>query len=212
MTKKTTRANGDATKQRIIDVATQMFASLGYEATSLRQISAGAGIDIATLKYHYKDKPTLFLEVYRRGHKAFLDAVEPVLQEVDKIETEEALRVLIDDLVDRAHDFVEENLAFVRMTLYRLLEDSEDVISLEEELQTIALSRIAKKFDRLVEKELIRPIDTRALVAYLVTSFATYQIAGRVRKHWVGSPPIYSKDGRARSETFFVDLLTQMLL
>lgn len=196
----------------MIDVATQMFAITGYEATSLRQIAAGSGIDIATLKYHYKDKPTLFAEVYRRGHNEFLNAIEPVLSGLDDVDSKEALVVLLDDLVDRAHEFVEHNIPFTRLTIYRLLEDSEDVISLEEELQTVALSRISKKFDRLVEREIIRPIDTRAFVAFLLTSFATYQVAGRVREHWLGSPKLESEAGRARSETFFVDLLTQLLL
>ena len=96
----------------MIDVATEMFAITGYEATSLRQIAAGSEIDIATLKYHYKDKPTLFSEVYRRGHNAFLDAIEPVLTGLDEVDSKEGLVVLLDDLVDRAHDFVERQHPF----------------------------------------------------------------------------------------------------
>ena len=50
------RANGLATRERIVRAATEMFAEDGYEATSLRQIAMRADIDSATLKYHFGDQ------------------------------------------------------------------------------------------------------------------------------------------------------------
>jgi len=206
------RANGQATQERIISSACAMFAATGYEATSLRQIAAAAEIDIATLKYHFKDKATLFGESYRVGHLRFLEVMEPFLQELEKVQSSEAMRVLLDDFVTAMHDFVERDLEFVRMTLFRMLEDSAEIISVEEELQTLAISQIDSKFRKLVARGIVRDVDTRAFVVFLVSSFSTWHVTGRVKEHWLGHPTIASKAGRARSETFFVDLMDRFLL
>lgn len=195
-----------------MEAATVLFAENGYEATSLRQIAADSDIDIATLKYHFHDKPTLFGEVYRIGHNRFLDALDPFLKGLDEVESKEDMAVLLDDFVVRMHEFIDQELPFVRLTLYRMLEDSEDAIGIEEELQAIAISRLDTKFQGLVERNIIRDVDTRGLVVFLVASFSTWHVTARVKEHWLGSPAITTEAGRARSETFFIDLLETYLL
>jgi AcrR family transcriptional regulator len=209
---KAVRANGQATQERIMDAAEVAFADGGYQATSLRHISGMADVDIATLKYHFRDKPALFGEVYRRGHEAFLEVLNPFVQRLDKIDSTEAMAELIDDLVVAMHDFLEHNLSFVRLTLYRMLENSEDVISVEEELQVVAISLLDDKFRKLVERGIIQPVDTRALVVFLVSSFSTWHVTGRVKTKWLGKPGLASEPGRARSEEFFIGLLERWLL
>jgi AcrR family transcriptional regulator len=209
---KAVRANGQATQERIMDAAEELFADGGYEATSLRQIAATAEVDIATLKYHFRDKPALFGEVYRRGHEAFMEVLDPFVDRLDSVDSTEAMAELMDDLVVEMHDFLEDNLAFVRLTLYRMLENSEDVISIEEELQVVAISLLDDKFKKLVERGIIRPVDTRALVVFLVSSFSTWHVTGRVKTQWLGKPGLGSDAGRARSEEFFIGLLERWLL
>jgi AcrR family transcriptional regulator len=212
MRQKAVRANGLATQDKIMQAATAMFATSGYEATSLRQIAASAGVDIATLKYHFQDKPNLFGEVYKGGHTEFMAVIEPILAELDTVQTKEDMAVLIDEFVTRMHDFIEDNLPFVRLTVYRMLEDSADIISVEEELQAIAISRLDQKFQGLVERGVVRAIDTRALVVFLVASFSTWHVTGRVKANWLSKPGLDSEAGRARSESFFVDLLENYLI
>ena len=211
--KRTTRANGRATKERIIEEASRHFADTGYEATSLRQIAQSADIDSATLKYHFGDKPNLFAEVYRRGHEAFLEAIDPLLTRLHGVDRREELRDVLDDFVVDMHDFIEENLPFVRLTLYRMLEDSEDVIALEEELQTVAIATLEQNFNGLIDRGIVRSdVDARAFVVFVVSSFSTWHVTGRVKSRWLGDPPLDSRDGRARSEAFFVDLVETYLL
>ncbi len=209
---KAVRANGQATQERILNAAEEHFADGGYEATSLRQIAGSADVDIATLKYHFRDKPALFGEVYRRGHEEFLEALDPFVKRLDIVDSTEAMAELIDDLVVNMHDFLEHNLSFVRLTLYRMLENSEDVISVEEELQVVAISLLDEKFRALVERGIIKPVDTRALVVFLVSSFSTWHVTGRVKKQWLGRPALEDEPGRARSEEFFITLLERWLL
>lgn len=210
--RRATRANGQATRERIIESAENLFSSMGYEATSLRSIAGSAGIDIATLKYHFADKPTLFGEVYQRGHNRFLEVLDPFLEQLDEVNSAEDMEALLDDFVTAVHDFVETDFSFVRLTLYRTLEDSEDVISIEEELQAVAISRLEKKFEALSERGIIREVDARALVVFLVSSFSSWHVTGRFKPNWLGNPGLDTSAGRARSETFFIDLLTAWLV
>ena len=57
---------GDATKARILDAAETLFMEHGFEATSLRLITAGAGVNLAAVNYHFGTKEELFQAVLTR--------------------------------------------------------------------------------------------------------------------------------------------------
>lgn len=63
-------------RQRIIDVATVLFAEHGYHGVSTREIAAAAGLNIATVNYHVGTKPQLYAEVFRRAFQRELEVVE----------------------------------------------------------------------------------------------------------------------------------------
>ena len=55
------------TKTRILDTAERLFAEQGYAATSLRQIIAEAGVNVASIHYHFGSKEELLDEVVMRN-------------------------------------------------------------------------------------------------------------------------------------------------
>lgn len=55
-----------ATKTRILDVAEALFMEHGFEATTLRQITAAAEVNLAAAHYHFGSKEELFEAVLRR--------------------------------------------------------------------------------------------------------------------------------------------------
>jgi AcrR family transcriptional regulator len=57
---------GAATRVRILDAAEELFAESGFAATSLRQITAKAGVNLAAINYHFQSKDVLIVEVLRR--------------------------------------------------------------------------------------------------------------------------------------------------
>ncbi len=73
------------TKDRILDSAETLFAEHGFAATSLRQITAGAGVNLAAVNYHFQSKDSLILAVLLRK-------LEPInhrrLELLDAVETE----------------------------------------------------------------------------------------------------------------------------
>lgn len=54
------------TKQRILNAAEKLFAEHGLAATSLRAITAEAGVNLASVNYHFRSKEELIRAVYRR--------------------------------------------------------------------------------------------------------------------------------------------------
>ena len=57
---------GAATKERILDAAEALFMEHGYEATSLRAITAAAAVNLAAVNYHFGSKEELFQSVLTR--------------------------------------------------------------------------------------------------------------------------------------------------
>jgi AcrR family transcriptional regulator len=55
----------DCTKERILDEAEALFALKGYDAVSVREITAAASCNLAGVNYHFGNKQNLYLEVFR---------------------------------------------------------------------------------------------------------------------------------------------------
>lgn len=75
--------NENRTKQRILDVAEQMFADHGFAATSVRRIISAAGVNLAAVHYYFHSKDALLeavlvrrLEPLNRERLALLDQCE----------------------------------------------------------------------------------------------------------------------------------------
>ena len=55
-----------STKDRILSAAEALFARQGFAATSLRQVTSRADVNIAAVNYHFGSKENLVNEVFRR--------------------------------------------------------------------------------------------------------------------------------------------------
>jgi AcrR family transcriptional regulator len=53
------------TRERIVEIAHELFLARGYRGTTVRAIAAGAGVDSALISYHFGSKQGLFSEVIR---------------------------------------------------------------------------------------------------------------------------------------------------
>ena len=56
-----------STRDRILDMAQELFAAHGFSGTSTRAIAQTAGVNLAQLHYHFGAKRDLFRAAYRRG-------------------------------------------------------------------------------------------------------------------------------------------------
>jgi AcrR family transcriptional regulator len=74
-----TGGKGEQTRRHLIDAALSLFGEHGFRATSVRDIAAAAGANVAAVNYHFGSKENLYLAVFRelavRLDRAELQAV-----------------------------------------------------------------------------------------------------------------------------------------
>lgn len=89
----------DSTRQRILDTAERLFADQGFHATTLRQITRDAGVNLAAVNYHHGSKDSLILAVFQRRlddlNSERLARLEAVLNESDPPHLEEVMEAFI---------------------------------------------------------------------------------------------------------------------
>ncbi len=59
-------ARASGTRERILDTAERLFGDRGIVATSLRDITAEAGVNVASVNYHFGSKHALLADVLER--------------------------------------------------------------------------------------------------------------------------------------------------
>jgi AcrR family transcriptional regulator len=68
------RADGELSRERILDAATKIAAERGYEGTSIALVSAKCGLPASSIYWHFKDKDDLIAAVIERSFAAWLRA------------------------------------------------------------------------------------------------------------------------------------------
>ncbi|MBI5337850.1 MAG: TetR/AcrR family transcriptional regulator [Mycolicibacterium rufum] len=61
------RADGELSRKRILDAATEIAAERGYEGTSIGAVSAKCGLPASSIYWHFKDKDDLIAAVIERS-------------------------------------------------------------------------------------------------------------------------------------------------
>ncbi len=90
-------ARAPSTKDRILDAAERLFAEHGFAQTSLRDITAEAGVNLAAVNYHFQSKDHLIAAVFDRRIGPLN---EQRLATLDRLEEEAAGRPLaVEDLL-----------------------------------------------------------------------------------------------------------------
>lgn len=113
-TKQQRRGN---TRQRIQDVALELFAEQGYEKTSLREIAERLEVTKAALYYHFKTKEEIIVSIFRDLTKPIEDLIEWGRNQPHTLETKQELVRRYSQTLSEATPlfrFMQENQATVR--------------------------------------------------------------------------------------------------
>jgi AcrR family transcriptional regulator len=73
-TRRRKRADGELSRERILDAATEIAAERGYEGTSIGAVSAKCGLPASSIYWHFKDKDDLIAAVIERSFDTWLSA------------------------------------------------------------------------------------------------------------------------------------------
>lgn len=113
-TKQQRRGN---TRQRIQDVALELFAEQGYEKTSLREIAERLEVTKAALYYHFKTKEEIIVGIFTDLTKPIEDLIDWGKSQPHTLETKQDLVRRYSQALSEATPlfrFMQENQATVR--------------------------------------------------------------------------------------------------
>lgn len=99
----TNDTNTRATKELVLEAASEIFAREGYHEGTVAKICEAAGANRAAVNYYFRDKENLYREVWKRALSAALEAY-PLRPKDGNPAPEERLRVFMRSLLLRAFD------------------------------------------------------------------------------------------------------------
>lgn len=93
--KTSTRTDGTATKGRIIESASKLFANFGFAETTNKAIAADAQVDLASINYHFGSRAGLYQAVLIEAHREFINIDELAKIQAQDISAEDKLHAVI---------------------------------------------------------------------------------------------------------------------
>jgi AcrR family transcriptional regulator len=79
---------GNQTKERLVEAALALFAEKGYRSTTIQDIAAKAGTNVASINYHFQSKANFYAEVVLSATELEDDSllrVEPTADNAEKL-------------------------------------------------------------------------------------------------------------------------------
>lgn len=175
----------EATPAKIISAATRLFAEKGYDGTSTKEICDAAGVNIASVHYHFESKEGLYRHIIGGFGASSLESAQRVLQPP---QSAEELKVRLE--------------MFIRETVESIIKKPEliQIIQREIELPNSQLSDdlfrniFLKLFESLAEflnqakrHKLIRKELDPFFVAALISGYLFHQTrVGRANQKYFG--------------------------
>ena len=95
------------TQKRIVQVAKELFARHGFEATSVARIAQGAGVSRSAVFWHFGDKRSLFREICKELMIPLREGLELSLQKVEPRKRLFEIFALYDDFSLRNRSTIE---------------------------------------------------------------------------------------------------------
>lgn len=91
-------------QDRLVEAAEELFCARGFNETSVRDIAAAAGCNIASVNYYFGGKDNLYVEVWRRRLAELRDVrlagIHQVMSGSDQPQLEDLLRSYADSFVE----------------------------------------------------------------------------------------------------------------
>ena len=140
------------TKERILDAAERLFADFGYKATSLRDITGEAGVNLASVNYHFGSKDALLTALLERRfepvNRRRLELLDRLEASADSgVAVQEVVRAFLSPPFELHWGEAEERRTFLRL-VGRIHSETNDVRAVFVTLLEPIMSRFATAFQK----------------------------------------------------------------
>ncbi|MGH7961578.1 MAG: TetR/AcrR family transcriptional regulator [Candidatus Binatia bacterium] len=145
-----------STKERLLQVARELFAEKGFHGTSTREITRLAGTNLSGLYFHWQSKENLYLAVYRQRFQELTGlAQEAVTLLENGLRSRKPLAEAVEPVVDRVFAFFDANRELARLNLHRVLEGGSLAVQIDEEFENPLYHALADCYSRLMKEGFI---------------------------------------------------------
>ena len=100
----TDEPQGRGTRERVLAAAGEVFAEVGFHHATVRDICARAGVNIAAVNYHFRDKDGLYGAVLASAHEAAARHHPYDTGQADATTAEDRLRAFVGTFMRRLFD------------------------------------------------------------------------------------------------------------
>ena len=195
-----TRGTDDqATRTRLIEVATRQFCALGYKHVTIRAICREARANVAAVNYHFGDKLGLYREVLESAFAIVSETTERAIQEGRGKTSEDKLRAYI-----RVHCegiLASSGPSALQQLIHR--ETQEPTVGLDDVLERTFKPRFEYLFGVIGELLVLPPSDPRVRLS----AFSIHGLIVMFRKN-----PVSERVGAQLKISFSADQIAEHLL
>lgn len=188
------RAQGEATRERILDAAVELIAERGFAATSIDALCQRAGVVRTAIYWHFGAKEGLVVPVIERVASTWIEEIQGFVFEAgDPL-------ARLDRFVDGLRQLVLERPHLVRLLLAVALERSDQDPATREALRSI-FERARAAIIAGIDTSLGEPWPESGMIARTALAFVSHAVAQQL----VDPRP-------SETEKLFADLRTALLL
>lgn len=123
--------SGADTKERILAAAERLIAERGFAATSLRTVTAAAGVNLAAVHYHFGTKEALLQEVFSRRIKPVnqqrYERLAALEASAGPLAVEDVLEAFLAPVIELKRDLEGEGMVWSRF-IGRVYAESPEVV------------------------------------------------------------------------------------
>lgn len=165
-------SKGEASQQRIIAAAYELFLEQGYHGTSVRQIAERAGLTLGGIYGHFNGKESIWVAVFLARHP--YRTILPLLQAAQGATMAEFIRTSAADVVAE----LERNNDLLNLMFIELVEFSSVHLPAIFHDALPQLAPLAEKFRQLPGR--LRPLPLSILARSFAGLFFSYYITERL--------------------------------
>lgn len=112
------KAKSEATKQRALDAALDLFSQQGFRATTIRQIAEQASLSVGNVYYHFSSKEAIFERLLQNFKSRIFEPGAPFSRIFEPVDFPAELETL----AEACDELVAENLPYFLLIYVDVLE------------------------------------------------------------------------------------------
>jgi AcrR family transcriptional regulator len=116
-------ARGDSSRDDILDVASQIMSSHGYDGTSIAALCQATGLNVSSIYWHFGSKSGVLAALMERGAQRFLHSLEEVLSRAPQ---RQSARARLRWVMARFCETFADNREFMRLLIALLINHGDD--------------------------------------------------------------------------------------